>query len=287
MSKVRRVDLVFYVLTVILIAASVICYALGRGIAFWKAVTFLGEDYFYVILLPLIYLILDREFGFRLILVFLTSMWVNAGLKGFLKLPRPPKSRWLVEASGYGFPSGHAQGSTTFYGYIASEYKSVGFIVFSVILIGFICASRIILGVHYLRDIIGGVVIGLVIVLLSYFLEGVLYAYKAHVRLCLLATLILAEIVTGFILKSYIIFLISGLCLGVYVGHRYSAKREYPRRIALRVPLAAFILFLVVLLHVLFKKTVSVFYLFFPCYFIVGLVVTVLPVLIYSAFRRA
>ena len=75
--------------------------------------------------------------------------------------------------SSYSFPSGHSLIATTYYGFLIyllrrskckEEYKVIG-TTFLTTLIVLICLSRLILNVHYLTDVVGGVILGLVILL--------------------------------------------------------------------------------------------------------------------------
>ena len=82
--------------------------------------------------------------------------------------------------SSYSFPSGHSLIATTYYGFLIyllrrskckEEYKVIG-TTFLTTLIVMICLSRLILNVHYVTDVVGGVILGLIILLvLIYFFE--------------------------------------------------------------------------------------------------------------------
>ena len=57
----------------------------------------------------------DRErYGF-LLAATLGALSLTLALKGFFALARPPEAYHIVSATGYGFPSGHALGSTVFW----------------------------------------------------------------------------------------------------------------------------------------------------------------------------
>jgi membrane protein DedA with SNARE-associated domain len=95
---------------------------------------------------------------------------LNPLLKVIFARERPSFVDPLVRLTTYSFPSGHATGSTIFYGLaaymIARGVKSWTWRVLSVViavvvvlLIGF---SRIYLGAHYLSDVIGGFGVGIV-----------------------------------------------------------------------------------------------------------------------------
>lgn len=87
-------------------------------------------------------------------------------LKEALALPRPPATLHLIEASGYGFPSGHAAGAVLVYGLLARQARygpriaRYGVAAVVALLVGL---SRIATGVHFLGDVLGGFLLGLVV----------------------------------------------------------------------------------------------------------------------------
>jgi glycerophosphoryl diester phosphodiesterase len=131
--------------------------------------TWLGSEYFYMALLPVMYWLVDRQRGYQLAFLFLFSMWLNGLLKDMFNMPRPSPGegvRVLVHESSPGFPSGHAQGSMTVFGYLFAEYRNVWLRWLAVILIVLVAFSRPYLGVHYLGDTVGGLAIGLLLVVI-------------------------------------------------------------------------------------------------------------------------
>ncbi|HCM27068.1 MAG: hypothetical protein A2Z99_20055 [Treponema sp. GWB1_62_6] len=128
-----------------------------------KAITFTGSEIAYLAAIPFIFWCYDERKGLRLATAFLLSAWVNCSLKEVWRQPRPyeldPSVGMAVENS-FGLPSGHAQGSATFWGIIAGWMRSPYGIVFAIampLVVGF---SRIYLGVHFPTDVVAGWLLG-------------------------------------------------------------------------------------------------------------------------------
>ncbi len=134
---------------------------------FFAAITLMGSEEFYMALIPIIYWCVDRRVGVRLALVWLASMDLNFALKDGLRLERPAGAglRVVVPASGYGFPSGHAQGNATLWGYLCAAFPRRALCALAVAAVVLVSLSRLYLGVHYPADVLGGVAIGLVVVM--------------------------------------------------------------------------------------------------------------------------
>jgi len=130
----------------------------------FKAFTFLGEEEFFMLLLPLLYWSLERRAAMRLAILYLFSAWVNAVAKVLGGQPRPfqydPRVPPLVDATGDGFPSGHTQSATVVWGYLAAQFRRTWVWVLAGALLVLIPLSRIYLGVHFPTDVLGGYAIG-------------------------------------------------------------------------------------------------------------------------------
>jgi membrane-associated phospholipid phosphatase len=141
--------------------------------SFFRAVTSLGDELFYLLLFPFLLWCVDFYLGIRVGIIFLLSVYANNGLKEIFQQPRPfdilPQIQ-KVHASGYGFPSGHAQSSLVVWGSIAYWKKQIWIRNLSVLLILLVGFSRIYLGVHFPTDILGGWLFGGLILGLSYFI---------------------------------------------------------------------------------------------------------------------
>jgi len=141
--------------------------------SFFRAITSLGDELFYLLLFPFLLWCVDFYLGIRVGIIFLLSVYVNTGVKEIFQQPRPfdilPEIQ-KAHASGYGFPSGHAQSSLVVWGSIAYCKKQTWIRSLSVLLILLIGFSRIYLGVHFPTDILGGWLFGGLILSLSYFI---------------------------------------------------------------------------------------------------------------------
>ena len=155
--------------SIAIILVYILSTVLGFEFEFWRKITVLGDEVFYVGILPIIYHGVSRSLGIELIVLITSSIWVGNTLKNTLKIPRPPESLWLVRAEGYSFPSGHALGSTIVWGFFSIHYRKL--IPTALVIVTFVSLSRIFLRVHYVIDIIGGISIGLLI-LLTYLVVG-------------------------------------------------------------------------------------------------------------------
>ena len=140
--------------------------------SFFRAITLLGDELFYLLLFSFLLWCVDFYLGIRVGIIFLLSVYVNTGVKEIFQQPRPfdilPEIQ-KVHASGYGFPSGHAQSSLVVWGSITYWKKQTWIRNLSVLLILLIGFSRIYLGVHFPTDILGGWLFGGLILGLSYF----------------------------------------------------------------------------------------------------------------------
>jgi len=131
--------------------------------AIFKAITFMGNEEFFLILLPLIFWCVDFAVGARLAFAFLLSTYINTGLKDLFAHPRPfeldPTVK-LYDAEGYGLPSGHSESAVVVWGTIAAGFRKTWLWVVAILLMVLIGFSRIYLGVHFPTDVLSGWAVG-------------------------------------------------------------------------------------------------------------------------------
>lgn len=87
---------------------------------------------------------------------------LTLALKHAFALPRPPGAG----TDGYGFPSGHAIGATVVYGGLvallgAHHSRRRWAVIAAAALVALVSLSRIVIGVHYLVDVVTGIVVGI------------------------------------------------------------------------------------------------------------------------------
>ncbi len=127
--------------------------------------SFLGDEPFYLLLIPVLYWAVDRVVALRLTVILLVSTWINGTVKALVDLPRPSPVEVQVlahEPTG-GVPSGHAQNAVVIWGYLASVRPAVWAVGGAVLAALAIGASRLYLGVHFPHDLVAGWLLGLLI----------------------------------------------------------------------------------------------------------------------------
>ena len=121
-------------------------------------ISFLGSAITLITLsLGFIFLIKEKKYPKLIIINLILSFVLNKGLR-------------VVVENGYSFPSGHSMVSFAFYGFLIYlinknlknkkiKYPLIALLSLLILLIGI---SRIYLGVHYVTDVLGGYIIGLI-----------------------------------------------------------------------------------------------------------------------------
>lgn len=138
-------------------------------------ITDLGSEEAYVALMVVAYLAVDARAGRAIGIALMVSFLINQYAKGWFDTPRPFEldasvvrtQRAVDGALGPGFPSGHAQSATTFWGLAAVLAGRAWFWAVAVLLVVLVAFSRVYLGVHVPADVLGGLLLGVVVVVLA------------------------------------------------------------------------------------------------------------------------
>jgi len=108
----------------------------------------------------------ERAEALLWLLLGLTTLGLQEGLKVVVARPRPHLWPWLIAPSGYAFPSGHALASATFYPLLARDvgrrWPAGRLLAWSLafLLALFIGVGRLYLGVHWPSDVVAGWALG-------------------------------------------------------------------------------------------------------------------------------
>ncbi len=140
-----------------------------QGLGSWleqpmRFFTFLGSEEFFLLVLPALYWSVDAALGLRVGMILLFSSWLNGLFKLMFAAPRP---YWVsaavkpltVEAS-FGFPSGHAQIGVGVWGTLAARLQKWWGWLAAALVIFLIGLSRVYLGVHFVHDVLAGLLLG-------------------------------------------------------------------------------------------------------------------------------
>jgi membrane-associated phospholipid phosphatase len=222
----------------------------------FKGFTLLGEEEFFMLLLPLVYWCLDRRTGARLAVVFLFSAWSNAVAKVLAAQPRPfqydSRVLQLFDVTGGGLPSGHTQNTVVIWGYLAAQFRRPWLWIVAAALMIFVPLSRIYLGLHFPTDLLGGYILGAGLLLIYLKLEPVVEAWLARRRLAWqigLAVLVPALLLLIFPTSDESAVTGAAMLLGMGVGIPLERRRvgfeaagPWPKRL-LRLALGVAVLF--------------------------------------------
>ncbi|MFC4119518.1 phosphatase PAP2 family protein [Nonomuraea zeae] len=140
-----------------------------------ELVSVFGTDTFFLLCLPVIYWCVSPALGLRLGLTVLAAATTNAIAKLVGHQPRPywidARVAGMTPESAFGLPSGHAQISTAALGKLAVAVGRPWARWTAGALVALICLSRVYLGVHFISDVVAGVLLGLAVLALSEWLE--------------------------------------------------------------------------------------------------------------------
>jgi membrane-associated phospholipid phosphatase len=129
----------------------------------------LGSSIFFLSLLAMVYLCFSPQLGSKLALGLLPAGILNSLVKFIVESPRPmnlsDNLAHMQSKAGefsFGFPSGHVHTSIVIWGLIFLSIKNKYVKTFSLIVIIIMPVSRLYLGVHYLGDVLGSLILGII-----------------------------------------------------------------------------------------------------------------------------
>ena len=153
---------------------SVTVFEFLRGIAtpefdrVIKLITDLGSTAFYMAVIPVLYWCINKSLGFRMGIALSISNYINVGVKfifcrlrPYVVFPHLDAPEYLkLTGTGYSFPSGHAQVSSTFWTYLAHKVRQKRVTVVGIIVVVSVAFTRVYATVHYPSDVLAGTILG-------------------------------------------------------------------------------------------------------------------------------
>lgn len=191
------------------------------------------------VLTGILYWCINKKAGQRTLFALCGSLNINAGVKNFVKMPRPIGTEGLeslrVEtATGYSFPSGHTQTATTFWTSMMYLFRKSWIYIVGILMILGAGISRLYLGVHWPMDVIVGWVFGIALSIL--FIKLFDYIDDSKNYYILVGLMLIFGIFTYFVGEEdlYKMFgLYTGFALGYMVEDTYinfSTENESRRK---------------------------------------------------------
>jgi membrane-associated phospholipid phosphatase len=189
--------------------------------------TFMGNEEFYFLIIPLVYWCFSKTVGFRLLYLFVFSVYVNSFIKIHSAISRPVGIEGIkplfLESAEVGshyphdsFPSGHAQGSATLWGYLAYKVATPLFWIMAITLIFFISVTRLYTGLHWPIDIISGILIAIVILVIGIKIEDKLVQLPREIHWFLI---VVVPIVLVLLFPQTEGYKYAGFLLGAGIGY--------------------------------------------------------------------
>lgn len=135
---------------------------------FFNMISFLGEEYIYILILGIIYYAYDKKLGeFLAFTLFFTGIFNNT-LKVLFNHPRPfekypdrVNNLRPSTSSGNSFPSGHTQNFSAFLFAGGFYLKLRNIFIVATVLSTLMAISRMYLGVHFLEDVLTSLILGI------------------------------------------------------------------------------------------------------------------------------
>lgn len=209
---------------------------------FFIAITVLGEEYLAIIVLAAILWCTDKKFGYRLGIIYLSSILINLCIKDITRIPRP----FIVDkhiipirpetATGFSFPSAHTQGIATLTTSLMLKVQKNWIYLAGAVLIVLMATSRMYLGVHTLLDVLSGAIIGIGWVLIG----GKLFDYIEDTgRNDMLLLVLLPPLVGLYFFQNPDYYKVAGTFTAILTGYildskyiRYEVKGSLAQRIS-------------------------------------------------------
>lgn len=174
--------------------------------------------------------VLNLEYGIKS-----PSSFIGNGEKGFLELPDKQilnafRLQDTLTHYSFGFPSGHSALTTALWGGSSIVFKSKMLRIITPLAVSIVAFSRVYLGRHFIGDVLGGAVVGLILLIVfSYFLKSsfkddlfkkenfelvfrqknlLFYSFMFVIPICFMALSLISTDAAGFVLGTNVAYLL-------------------------------------------------------------------------------
>lgn len=232
------------------------------NIEIFKIITYFGDASLWIIIGIIIFWYGKEDFAKKFILLIIIDVILNKILKFIFNMPRPPEELWLVSVEDYyGFPSGHTETAFTVATYLSLRNPRYVFMYLLAVLVG---CSRVVLGVHYVIDVIGGALFGIIVTLCYWYYNK--WDFKIKNNKIKMLSLIVAACVTGYFLYNYFPvrpYVIAGFTSAYILTYIYSYDSKIKKSVVkIILGILSIIIFLMVYVNIGYSvfKFITIFF---------------------------
>ncbi len=192
---------------------------------FFELVTMMGEDLFIMVVVGIMFWSVNKQFGYRMAFVYLSSAVLNQTLKEIFKIQRiigetGIRSLRLETAGGYSFPSGHTQSAASFWTVVMLKIRKNWFYGVAVLMMILVAFSRLYLGVHRPVDVIFGLLIGFSWVFLANFIFDKMVKNDRIV----VPVICFMILVTMVFVRNYTFYKAAGTTISLLIGYMIETR---------------------------------------------------------------
>lgn len=214
----------------------------------FRAISYCGEI---TVLLPVIcilYWCINKSLAYSALLCYFISGSVVQGAKIAFRIPRPwvispgfePVPSALETATGYSFPSGHVQSSSSIFLSMAARCKSRLLLIICSAITGLVLFSRLYLGVHTPLDVFTSLIVSIVtIIVIKHFGQNYIFPRTNKIALLMIAILysmglcfysyilVRWKVSTVELVADSVVFAssLTGFSIGIYIENRFIGFR--------------------------------------------------------------
>ncbi|MBS4539726.1 phosphatase PAP2 family protein [Clostridium sp. D2Q-11] len=252
-------------------------------------ITNIGGELFYILALTVVYWCISKNVGAKMFTILVFSVFGNSVLKTVFATERPFMFEGInplyeQSAPGYAFPSGHTQGTTTFWFFTMKKLKKTSIYILGVLIILLVGFSRLYLRVHWPIDVLGGLAFGILFAVIGEYIIDKITPFKYHILNVFIFSIVIPNILLIIFMSESnlkLIALISGALLGYFIQEN---RVKFSVKAKIHIQLIKFILGISILLgtRTLFKIIFPDTYLFdYLRYFAIGIFTTIIIPMIF------